>query len=215
MSGARIEAVVDLDAIRHNVALLAGLAGRSGASTMAVVKADGYGHGAVEVARAALDGGRHLARGVHPRGGRRSCGPAGSAAPMLSWLHVARRGHDRRRGHRGRPVGIASPRDLDAAAGAARAAGRPARVHLKIDTGLSRNGCPPADWGGLARRGRRPRRRGRSSSRSRCGPTSRTPTPRRTRPSTGRPPASTTPTRRRHPASAARCSRTSPTPRRP
>ena len=48
---------VDLDAIRRNVALLSARAAASGAETMAIVKADGYGHGAAEVARAALRGG--------------------------------------------------------------------------------------------------------------------------------------------------------------
>ncbi|WP_370333931.1 alanine racemase, partial [Mycolicibacterium hippocampi] len=45
-------AVVDLDAIAHNVATLREHAGA--AAVMAVVKADGYGHGAAQVARAAL-----------------------------------------------------------------------------------------------------------------------------------------------------------------
>ncbi len=73
---------------------------------------------------------------------------AGIGAPILSWLHVP---DEDMTGAVATAVdlGIASPRDLAAAASAARAAGRPARVHLKIDTGLSRNGCPPADWGAL------------------------------------------------------------------
>jgi alanine racemase len=146
-AGARIEAVVDLGAIRHNVALLAGLAGSSGASTMAVVKADGYGHGAVDVARAALDAGATWL-GVCTLDEAAELRAAGIGAPVLSWLHVP---DEDMTGAVATAVdlGIASPRDLAAAAGAARAAGRPARVHLKIDTGLSRNGCPPADWGGL------------------------------------------------------------------
>jgi len=53
----RAEVVIDLDAIRHNVAILAGSAATSGADTMVVVKADGYGHGAVDVAAAALQAG--------------------------------------------------------------------------------------------------------------------------------------------------------------
>ena len=46
---------IDLDAIRHNVASLRAVAGP--AAVWAVVKADGYGHGAVDVARAAMDAG--------------------------------------------------------------------------------------------------------------------------------------------------------------
>jgi len=144
---ARVEAVVDLDAIHHNVALLAGLAGGSGASTMAVVKADGYGHGAVEVARTALDAGATWL-GVCTLEEAAQLRAAGIGAPVLSWLHVP---DEDMTGAVATSVdlGIASPRDLAAAAGAARGAGRAARVHHKIDTGLSRNGCPPHDWGAL------------------------------------------------------------------
>ena len=58
--GPMAEAVVDLDAVRHNVAVLAAAA--PGAALMAVVKADGYGHGAVPVARAALEAGARASR---------------------------------------------------------------------------------------------------------------------------------------------------------
>src|SRR4051812_37554878 len=51
----RAEAVIDLNALRHNVALLADRAPHS--DFMAVVKADGYGHGAEAIARAALEAG--------------------------------------------------------------------------------------------------------------------------------------------------------------
>ena len=53
--GANAEAVVDLAAIAHNVRVLREHAGS--AQVMAVVKADGYGHGATQVARAALAAG--------------------------------------------------------------------------------------------------------------------------------------------------------------
>jgi alanine racemase len=147
VSAGRIEAVVDLDAVRHNVALLAGLAGGSGASTMVVVKADGYGHGAVEVARAALDAGATWL-GVCTLEEAAELRAAAIPAPLLSWLHVP---DEDMAGAVATAVdlGIASPRDLAAAAAAGRAAGRPARIHLKIDTGLSRNGCPPQEWGAL------------------------------------------------------------------
>ena len=49
------EAVIDLDAVAHNVRVLCDHAGP--AQVMAVVKSDGYGHGAIEVARAALGAG--------------------------------------------------------------------------------------------------------------------------------------------------------------
>ena len=54
------EALVDLDAIAANVRTIAAV---TGTDVMAVVKADGFGHGAVPVARAALRRRRHLARG--------------------------------------------------------------------------------------------------------------------------------------------------------
>jgi alanine racemase len=140
----RAEAFVDLDAIRHNVGLLAGAAARSGASTMVVVKAQGYGHGAVAVGHAALEAGASwlgvctMAEALELRAG-------GITAPVLSWLDlpvddvtpavVA-----------GVDLSVASTRQLASVAGAAASAGRVARIHLKIDTGLSRNGCPHNEW---------------------------------------------------------------------
>ena len=84
--GPRAEAVVDLDAVRHNVSCSPG-ALRPGAATMAVVKADGYGHGAAAVGRAALSAGAGwlgvatLEEALDLRG-------AGITAPVLCWLHV-------------------------------------------------------------------------------------------------------------------------------
>lgn len=146
----RAEVVVDLAAVRHNVALLAGRAARSGARTMAVVKADGYGHGALQVARAALESGAdwlgvcHLEEALALR-------EAGITAPILSWLHAPDEDFA--------PavaadvdLSVASVRALDTVRGAAERTGRRARVHLKIDTGLSRNGCPPQLWPDLVAR---------------------------------------------------------------
>jgi alanine racemase len=149
---------VDLDAIRHNVRLLAGRAAGSGAATLAVVKADGYGHGAVPVARAALEAGAtwlgscSLAEALILRA-------AGITAPILAWLDLP---------DADRADAIAADIDLtassvgelDAIVDAAARAGRPAAVHLKIDTGLSRNGCPPADWPDLVTRAAKEQRDG-------------------------------------------------------
>jgi alanine racemase len=140
----RSEAVVDLDAIRDNVALLRS---RTAAAVMAVVKADGYGHGLVPAARAALAGGADWL-GVAFLEEALALRRAGIVAPMLSWL--ATPGEDL-------AAAVAADVDLSASApwaigelaGAARDAGRPARVHLKIDTGLSRGGAPAADWAEL------------------------------------------------------------------
>ena len=143
----RAEVLIDLDALRHNVALLAGRAGASGAATMAVVKADGYGHGALPVARAALEAGAtwlgscSLAEALALREG-------GIDAPILSWLDTI--DTDLAPGvAAGVDLSASSTRELGAIVEGARAAGRTARVHLKIDTGLSRNGCPATEWPAL------------------------------------------------------------------
>lgn len=143
----RAEVTVDLGAIAHNVTLLSGRAAASGAATMAVVKADGYGHGAVPVARAALGAGAtwlgscSLAEALALR-------TAGITAPILSWLETA--------GTDFAPaiaadvdVTASGPGELESIVDGARRAGRPARVHLKIDTGLARNGCPVELWPSL------------------------------------------------------------------
>jgi alanine racemase len=135
---------VDLDAIQHNVARL-----RAGttAELMAVVKGDGYGHGMVPVARAALDAGADWL-GACTLGEALQLRAAGITAPVLAWLLAP-----------GLPLheGIAAGVDLSAASlpgldevvAGARAAGRPARLHLKVDTGLSRGGATAADWPAL------------------------------------------------------------------
>jgi alanine racemase len=135
-------AEVDLAAIQANVAELDRRAGR--AEVMAVVKADAYGHGLVPCARAALAGGAtwlgvaQLAEGMALR-------EAGLGGRILSWLHVP-----------GDAFADALVADIDLSVSslwalaeiraAATATGRTARIHLKADTGLSRNGCQPADW---------------------------------------------------------------------
>ncbi|WP_328304993.1 alanine racemase [Actinomycetospora sp. NBC_00405] len=143
----RVEAHVDLDALAHNVDLLAGLARRSGAATMAVVKADGYGHGAVDVARTALASGATWL-GVCTLGEAAELRAAGIDAPVLSWLHLPDEDFAPAVADRV-DLGVSSLAELDGVVAGARRAGRPARVHLKIDTGLSRNGCPPDAWAEL------------------------------------------------------------------
>jgi alanine racemase len=141
-AGPRVEAAVDLGAVRHNVALL--VAAASGAATMAVVKAEGYGHGAVPVARAALEAGATWL-GVCTLDEALELRAAGIYAPVLSWLHLpdddfapaVAAGVD---------LSAASRAHLAAVLDGARRAGRPARLHLKIDTGLGRNGAPATDW---------------------------------------------------------------------
>lgn len=150
----RAECAVDLDAIRHNVGLLAGLAGagttaggRTGAAVMAVVKADGYGHGAVAVARAALTAGATWL-GVCTLDEAAELRAAGLRSPMLTWLVPV--DEDRAPAIADDvDLTVASRAELDAVVAGAHRAGRRARVHLKIDTGLSRNGCSPEEWAEL------------------------------------------------------------------
>ncbi|MBD0322133.1 MAG: alanine racemase [Aldersonia sp.] len=139
---AQAEAVIDLDAIAHNVRVLNEHAGA--AATMVVVKADGYNHGAVAVARAALAAGaREL--GVTTVSEAIELRAAGIGAPILSWLNtsdadfVAAIAQDVE-------IGVSSTDHLRAVAEAARATGRTATVSVKVDTGLNRNGASPQEY---------------------------------------------------------------------
>lgn len=146
----RAEVSVDLDAIAHNVRLLADRAAESGAATMAVVKADGYGHGAVPVARAALGAGATWL-GVCSVDEALALRAASINAPVLAWLELP--STDRSPAIAARiDLSVSAPEDLDRIIEAVGRAGCAARVHLKIDTGLSRNGCPPSRWVDLVER---------------------------------------------------------------
>ncbi len=141
------EAVVDLDAVRENVRELCRRSG--GAEVMAVVKADGYGHGIVQCARAARAGGAtwlgvaQLAEGLALRA-------AGDTGRLLSWLHVP--GDDFAGAVRdGIDLSAGATWAVDEIAAAARSQGRTARLHLKIDTGLSRGGAGIGEWDDLVR----------------------------------------------------------------
>jgi alanine racemase len=145
----RVEVVIDLDAIRYNVGILAGLAAASGAATMAVVKADGYGHGAVDVAVAALQAGAS-ALGVCGINEALALRHNGVEAPMLAWLNTP--GEDLAAGiAAGVDLGVYSINQLETAVSAAAVSGRTARVHLKVDTGLTRGGANRSQWPDLVR----------------------------------------------------------------
>ena len=82
----RAEIVVDLAAVRHNVRILKDLVSVDGpVALMAVVKADGYGHGMVEVAGAARDGGADWL-GVATIDEALALRAAGDRGPLLCWL---------------------------------------------------------------------------------------------------------------------------------
>ena len=146
-------AAVDLAAIRHNLGVLRAAA--PGALQLATVKANAYGHGLLPVARAALDGGAdwlgvaQLAEAFTLRAGLDEAGVARAEAPILAWISTS-----------SSDFAAAIEADIDLSVSwtwvladicaAAREAGRPARVHVKIDTGMSRAGSTLADLPALA-----------------------------------------------------------------
>ena len=139
----RTEAVVDLAAITHNTATCKAA---TSAELMAVVKADGYGHGLVPAARAAVAGGASWL-GVAMLEEALALREAGFDQPMLAWLWTpVERDQLRAAVAAGVDISVSSRHALDLVAAVAAELDRPARIHLKIDTGLSRNGATRADW---------------------------------------------------------------------
>ena len=146
-------AAVDLAAIRHNLSVLRAAA--PGALQLATVKANAYGHGLLPVARAALDGGAdwlgvaQLAEAFTLRRGLDEAGVTRAEAPILAWISTS-----------SSDFAAAIEADIDLSVSwtwvladicaAARQVGRPARVHVKIDTGMSRAGSTLADLPALA-----------------------------------------------------------------
>ncbi|WP_245568492.1 alanine racemase [Nocardia concava] len=138
----QVEILVDLDAIAHNVRILAEHAGD--AAVMVVVKADGYNHGAVEVARAALAAGaREL--GTTTAAEAVALRAAGITAPILCWLNTSDADYTSAIAA-DIELGVSSLAQLEEVAAAARKLGRTAVVSLKVDTGLNRNGIPAAEF---------------------------------------------------------------------
>jgi len=141
-SSPRAEAVIDLDAVRANVARLRDVA--RGTRLLAVVKADGYGHGMLAVARAAREAGAEWL-GVAVVEEALALRAAGDTGRVLSWLAAPEESYEAAV-RAGVDLTASSRAQLCELVSAARSAGVIARVQLKVDTGLSRNGCLPADW---------------------------------------------------------------------
>jgi len=129
------EARIDLGAVRDNVAALRTLV--APAQTMAVVKANAYGHGAIEIAQAVVDAGADWL-GVADLDEALALRSAGIETPILAWLHAA-----------STDFALASSAEIDLGVSTLdqleRAAAAGATVHLKLNTGLSRNGFQPAE----------------------------------------------------------------------
>ncbi len=133
------EATIDLDAISDNTRHLRRL---TGVDVIGVVKANAYGHGAAEAAVAVLAGGA-TRLGVTSVEEALELRRQGVHARIMAWLHAPDRRFDDA-AEAGIELGISSFAQLEAAAAAG--SGRdPMAVHLKFETGLSRNGIAPAD----------------------------------------------------------------------
>ena len=141
----RAVASIDLAAIGSNVAEI--VRRNPGAEVMAMVKADGYGHGATAVARAALEAGASWlgvayasealalrADGVEGRVLALVINPGEDLGPVIA---------------QGIDVSVSAPWALDAVVAAARATGVTAGVHLEVDTGMTRGGARPDGWPAL------------------------------------------------------------------
>ncbi|MEV5451433.1 alanine racemase [Streptomyces sp. NPDC052535] len=143
----RARAEIDLAALRANVRALRERA--PGAALMAVVKADAYGHGALPCARAAVEAGASWLGAATPQEAL-ALRSAEAGLPddvrIMCWLWTP--GGPWREAVEARlDVSVSAMWAMEEVVAAARAAGVPARVQLKADTGLGRNGCQPgADW---------------------------------------------------------------------
>ena len=148
-SAARLD--VDLGAVAHNTRLLAS---RASGELMAVVKADGFGHGAVDVARTALAHGA-TRLGVTSLEEAWPLLDADLGVPVLSWLNPVDADFATATA---RGVEVAVP-SLPHLAAVAAAPGR-TRIHLHVDAGMARDGADPASWALLCRTARRAEQRG-------------------------------------------------------
>ncbi len=141
------EAIIDLPALSGNVAQLKNSLGTP--HLMIVVKANAYGHGMVEAAHATLAGGATWL-GVADIDEALTLRSAGITAPILAWIHapdetfVEALAADV-------TVGISSVAQLRSCAAAQQSSSSrtPARVHVKLETGLSRNGASEPEWAEL------------------------------------------------------------------
>jgi len=136
--------IFDLAAFRANVASLKQTA--APARCMIAVKANAYGHGMLPFARAAIDGGAE-ALGVLEVPAGLALRAEGVDVPIFAWLHgidtdfAAAIAADIE-------LGVSSMAELTRILAVATVES-PAAVHLKIDTGLHRNGASPEDWPAL------------------------------------------------------------------
>jgi alanine racemase len=142
---------IDLAAISANTSVLVSAA--AGTPVMAVVKSNAYGHGLVPAARAALDGGASRL-GMAQVEDALTLREAGVDVPILAWLPWRQADYDAAV-LADVELGVEAPWRLALMAEAAERNGRPVRVHLEVDTGLSRGGATREDWPQLVEAARR------------------------------------------------------------
>ena len=143
----RAWAEVDLSAVRHNAGELTRAA--APAALCAVVKANAYGHGAVPVGRAALEGGAQwlavalVDEAVELR-------DAGIEAPVLVLSEPGVDAFEEAARHR-LALTLYTLEGVDRAQRAAEATGVTLDVHVKVDTGMHRVGCDASELAGITR----------------------------------------------------------------
>ncbi|MFE0644957.1 alanine racemase [Streptomyces sp. NPDC058877] len=140
----RARAEIDLGALRANIRTLRARVGPH-VRIMAVVKADAYGHGAVRCARAALDAGADWLGTATPHEALALRAAGIADVPVMCWLWTPGDPWDRGI-EAGLDMSVSGTWALEEVVEAARRTGGTARIQLKADTGLGRNGCQPADW---------------------------------------------------------------------
>jgi alanine racemase len=128
---------IDLGNVAHNLSSMRKHIGPA-VKVMGVVKADAYGHGMLQVARKIeAEGVDYL--GVADLAEAQTLRAAGIKTPILAWLHdpeddfVSAIKHNI-------DVAVSSQEQLLRVTKAAALAGKPCQIHIKVDTGLSRNG---------------------------------------------------------------------------
>jgi alanine racemase len=141
------------DAVARNVAIARA---RTRARIMAVVKADGYGHGACTVAQAAVAAGAEWL-GTTDIAEASELRAAGLTVPILTWLNPS--GVDAEAAAADQiDIAIGSVDELEALL---KHPSSSVRVHLNLDTGMAREGCPMSEWDALIARARQKQWRGR------------------------------------------------------
>jgi alanine racemase len=141
----RAEVLIDLGAIRENIKYLMA---KSGKPALAVVKADGYGHGLLPVAKSALSAGASWL-GVALLEEAKVLRQGGISAPIIAWLTPITDDFEAAI-NEDIDIAIASLAHLEAIISASRSLGKCARVHLEVDTGMSRGGAL-GEWSELVR----------------------------------------------------------------